>query len=183
MSLIGCFVSAWLFFTGSELILILFGDQWHPAIVPFKILALSVWFQLSTNTFGPIYLSIGKTKLMFKGVICSTTIIVSSIIIGCVMGSIVNVAICVSIAYVLNYFVSFFIMVRYGFHESLRKFFYTFRHEVLFFAVLMGLAFIPLDIPNIVVSFIVKTAIMGGAYLIMLVVSKQHRYFLSLIHK
>lgn len=183
LSLIGCFVSAWLFFAGDELILILFGDQWHPAILPFKILALSVWFQLSTNTFGPIYLSIGKTKLMFKAVICSTLLIVSSIILGCILGSIVSVATCVSIAYVLNYFVSFFIMVRFGFHESFRKFCYTFRHEVLFFAVLMGLAYVPLNIPNIVVSFIVKTAILGGIYLIMLVISKQHKYFLSLLHK
>ena len=183
LSLIGCFVSVYLYYNGTELILLLYGDQWHQAILPFKILALSVWFQLITNTFGPIYLSIGKTMLMFKSVVCASGIILSAIIIGCMMGNIVLVASCVSVAYVLNFFVSFFIMVRYGFNENLKKLFFIFWHEVIIFTTMMMLTLIPLNIGNLMLSLVIKTVFITAAYVILLVITGQHKPFLSLLHR
>lgn len=181
LSLAGCFISVWLYFTGGEVVILLFGDQWYEAVLPFKLLALSVWFQLSTNTFGPIYLSIGNTKLLFKSVVCSCVVIVSSIIIGYLMGSIVNVAACVSVGYTLNYFISNFIMTRWGFHESFMKFLSSFWHEVLFFALLMALTMIPIEIDNLLLSFIVKSLLIIFAYVVLLIVFRQHKVFLQLV--
>ena len=183
LSLIGCFVSVFLFYAGEELVILLFGEQWHPAVLPFKILALSVWFQLATNTIGPIYQSIGNTKLLFKSVAASCVIIVSSIITGCILGSIVHVAACVSGAYFLNYFVSYFIMVKFGFHESMKEFLKTFYHEIIFFFVLMAVTLIPIGFDNLLVSFIIKSSIIVFVYFIMLVVTKQHKLFLNLVQR
>lgn len=180
-SLIGCFISAYLFYTADEIVIILFGDQWYAAILPFKILALSVWFQLATNTFGPIYLSIGKTKLMFRSVAASCALIVSSIIIGCLMGSIVYVAICVSVAYILNYFLSYWIMTRFGFGENFAKFLSNFWHEVLIFSVLMAITLIPLTIGNILVLFLVKSIMMVACYIVLLIITKQYKPLLVLV--
>lgn len=181
LSLIGCFVSAWLFFTGKEIMLLLFGGQWIPAIIPFKILALSVWFQLATNTFGPIYQSIGNTKLLFKNVVFSSIIIVSLIIVGCSLGNIRYVAICVSIGYVINYFVSFYILTKFAFKKNFGAFLRNFWQEVVIFAVLFALTTLPLHIDNLIISFITKTLIILTAYVILLIVTKQHKHLLSII--
>lgn len=183
LSLLGCIISVLLYYTGDELVILLFGDQWYPAIMPFKILAISVWFQLATNTFGPIYLSIGNTKLMFHSVLYSSIIILTSIIIGCALGGIVNVAICITIAYIINYFISFTIMVRYAFHESLKSFFFSFKYETFFFIVLMALTYIPITIENLFLSFCTKALIMVATYALLLFVTGQYKLLLSMIRR
>ena len=183
LSLIGCFISVWLYYVGEELIILMFGDQWYPAILPFKIFALSVWFQLLTNTLAPIYQSIGNTKLMFKSTLYSGILILSFIAVGCFMGSIAYVATCVAIAYFLNFFLTYIILIKYAFKESFGKFLATFWHEVLFFMVMMGVTLIPIEIDNMVLSFGVKTLLIGGVYVVLLIISGQQKMFLSLIRR
>lgn len=182
LSLIGCFISIWLYYTGDELIIILFGNQWYPAIMPFKILALSVWFQLLINTVGPIFQSIGNTKLLFKTCVLSTIIIVSLIALGCFWGSIVSVAVCVTIAYVLNFFIGYFFLIRVGFNQSFCRFVFLFRYEVVFFMVLFLLTYIQLNIPHLLVSLCVKTGMLVCIYIMLLFITGQYRPFLNLVH-
>ena len=183
LSLIGCFISVWLHFVGEEVIILLFGDQWYPAILPFKIFALSIWFQLLTNTLAPIYQSIGNTKLMFKSTVYSGLLILSFIAVGCYLGTIVHVAACVSIAYFLNFFLTYYILINIGFKECFGQFLLMFRHEVLFFFVMMTTTMIPLEIENLMLSFIVKTGLIVSIYCVLLLLTKQHRLFLKLIRK
>lgn len=184
LSLIGCFVSIWLYYTGGELVILLFGDQWYPAIMPFKILALSVWAQLATNTIAPIYQSIGDTKLMFKSTVFTTILIVSSIILGCYLGSILTVAICVSCAYIINYFLTYYIMVCYGFKERLWEFLKGFKPELFIFIILLLFTIIPISIGQTLLSFVVKTSAILLVYMVLLIVTRQHKYLLSLfIHR
>lgn len=183
LSLAGCFISVWLYYTGGEIVIILFGNQWYDAVLPFRLLALSVWFQLSTNTFGPIYLSIGNTKLLFKSVVCSCVVIVSSIIIGCLLGSIVTVAACVSVGYTVNYFVSYYILTRFGFHERFVKFLSFFWQEVVFFILLMLLTLLPVNVENILLSFGAKSLLIATVYIFMLVLSGQHKIFLNFLRR
>lgn len=183
LSIIGCFLSVFLYYSAEELVIILFGDQWYPAIPPFKILALSVWFQLLLNTIGPIFQSIGNTKLLFKSSIICSVMIIGFIILGCVLGSIVTVAICVTVAYILNFFVSYYIMVHNGFHVSFGRFMATFYHEFIFFAILMTITIIPLSINNLLMSLLAKTGILVFAYVVLLFVTGQHKHFMRLLHK
>ena len=183
LSLIGVFISVWLYYTGEEVVLILFGDQWHPAVMPFKILALSVWAQLATNTIAPIYQSIGNTKLMFNSIIATSVLIISAIIIGCISRSIVTVATFVTIAYTLNYFMTYFIMVKFGFKESFWLFLFKFYYEIIFFGVLFLITLMPLTVENTLLSFVVKTGVLALVYGLMLFVTKQYKLFTSLIKK
>lgn len=183
LSLIGCFISVWFYYTGEELVILLFGNQWYPAILPFKILALSVWFQLLTNTIAPIYQSVGNTKLMFKSTIATCVLIITFIILGCIVGNIVNVAKCVSLAYFLNFFLTYFIMTKYGFNESFLKFLLTFRHEVLFFGGLLSVTLIPMNIDNIIISFITKSVIMMFVYTVLLCITGQQKVIVSILRR
>lgn len=58
-------LSALLYFTARELILIVFGNQWVDSIGIFQILSLSVSIQILTSTAGAIYLSANATKQLF----------------------------------------------------------------------------------------------------------------------
>lgn len=184
LSIVGCFISVFLYYTGEELIILLFGNQWYPAVLPFKILALSVWFQLLINTVGPIFQSLGNTKLMFISGLITSPMIIGFIVLGSMMGSIVTVAVCVTIAYFLNFFLCFFFLVRYGFHYNLWTFFVSFWHELIFFVVLMAITIIPINIENLLISFVIKTTILTSVFGVILAISGQHKVFIKLLgHK
>ena len=183
LSLMGCFISVFLFYNAEEIIILLFGEQWYPAIVPFKLLSLSVWFQLLINTIGPIFQSVGNTKMLFNTSVICSIMIIGFIILGSALGSIITVAACVSVAYVINFFVSYFFMVKKCFQESFIRFLATFRHEFVYYIILMGLTIIPIHFDNLLLSFVLKSIILLTIYIVMLVVSGQHKCFLKLIEK
>ena len=184
LSLLGCFGAAFCFFASEELILIAFGQQWEASIVPFKILSISLWMQILTNTMAPIYQSIGNTKLLFKSTILTTLLIVSSIIVGVFMGSIVTVSVCVSVAYILNFFISFMVLIVGGFRKSFLRFGVNFLYELMFFIILLLCAvFWPFSFSSIFISFIVKLISFGFIYLVMLLATKQHKVLISIFKR
>lgn len=67
-TIIGCIsfpMMAFLFFNAKELILIVFGYQWQPSILPFKILSLTVGLQVIHSTTGGVFQAIDDTKGLF----------------------------------------------------------------------------------------------------------------------
>ena len=184
LSLIGCFVSAFCFFAGREIILLAFGNQWEPSILPFRIISLSIWMQMLTHTIAPIYQSIGNTKLMFKSVVIMTSLIILSIVTGVCIGSIVSVAICVALAYIVNYFISFLLIIKYGLNKSFVKFSKNFCYEALIMGVLVMYAFLwPFNIENNILSFVTKFVSCIGLYALLLVVTKQYKSLFDILKK
>lgn len=181
LSLVGCFVSVYLYYVGDEIVILLFGNQWYHAILPFKALALSVWFQILINTVGPIYQSLGNTRLMFISTVVCSAMILAFIITGSVMGNIIYVASCVSVAYFLNFFIGYFILIKYALHENFFKFLLHFRHETAFFLILLAVSYIPIQIDNTIVSFLVKTCVLTGFYIGLLFITKQYKCLLALV--
>lgn len=182
LSLLGCFGSAFCFFASREIILIAFGDQWVEAIVPFSILALSLWPQILINTIGPIYLSIGNTKLMFKNIIISTLIIVSLIGFGVYQGSLIYISLCVSIAYWINFCVVFTILMRKGFEKSIFSFLLYFKEDALIYLILIFVSkFLTVTINNVMISFIVRLAVLGFLFILLLFVTNQWKYIKNII--
>ncbi len=184
LSLLGCFASAYCWFAGKEIILIAFGKQWGESVRPFRILSLSLWPQILTNTTAPIYQSIGNTKLMFQNLIF-TAVMISLFIIGGVMsGSIYMVSICVSIAYVLNFFVTFFVMTRFGFHMGYVEFMKNFKEDILIYIVLfMFSVLFPVSFENVIIGAFVKLAMLLLLFFVMLVITKQLKWLMAVIGK
>ena len=97
------------------------------------------------------------------------------------MVSIVNVAMCVSIAYFLNFFLTYFVMVKFCFNEFFVYFLKTFWHEIVFFAVMMGVTLFPIEGDNMVISFLLKTTVITVTYVIMLYITGLHKLLFNLV--
>ena len=184
LSLLGCFVSAYCWFAGKEIILIVFGKQWGESVWPFRILSLSLWPQILTNTISPIYQSIGNTKLMFYNLIF-TTVMIGSFITGGVMSGSINVAaVCVSIAYGLDFFITFLVMVKTGFHASYLDFLKNFKEDVLICIVLFVFTFLfPVSFEHLLIGAFVKLVMLFLLFLVMLAITKQIKWFWIIIGK
>ena len=74
-------LSVILYFCSGELVLCFFGEQWHGAISPFRILTLTVGLQILTSTTGAIFQSINRTKQMFYAGLCGALFMITSFII------------------------------------------------------------------------------------------------------
>ena len=73
-----------LYFCASAIIEIIFGSNWQPAIPIFKILSLSVPFQVVLSTSGSIFLAAGKSKHLFFTGLINTAITVSGFFIAAI---------------------------------------------------------------------------------------------------
>lgn len=82
LALIGMPVSAFLYFSADQLVLIIFGNQWLPSVPVFKILSLSVGLQIVGSTAGALYQAINRTKAMFILGVSNTIINVAGLLIG-----------------------------------------------------------------------------------------------------
>ena len=65
MSYIGFPLSILLFFIANDLVLFFFGEQWGPSVPCFRLLALSVGFQIASSTSGAVFQAANDTKRMF----------------------------------------------------------------------------------------------------------------------
>ena len=184
LSLLGCFCSVYLFFMSEEVILIMFGSQWHNAIMPFKLLSVSIWMQLLTNTIGPIYQSLGDTKTMFRSTLITTLVIISCIIFGILLGKIDYVALMVTIAYVINFFITFFIMVKKEFQTGYWDFLSRFSHELIIVLLLVFCGFLSHKIEGSLLStFVWKSLLFFVTYIIGLYITKSHIIILRLFKR
>ena len=102
-----CFVTfpviAWMIVCRREIILLFLGSQWEGAIPIFAVLALSAFFQPIGNISGVLYISLGRTKRMFKWGLMGCSWLVLSFFIGLPYGAI-GVATAYSIAMALMIF-------------------------------------------------------------------------------
>ena len=82
LAFIGLPLSAVLFFTAQELVLIIFGDQWEPSVPVFRILALSVGIQIVMSTSGSIFQAANATRMLFFCGVFSAALNVAAICTG-----------------------------------------------------------------------------------------------------
>lgn len=103
LATIGLPLSVFLFFNASEIILFLFGDQWSGSVLPFQILAVSVWVQMISSSTGAIFQSANRTDLLLLSGILSAIVTISAIFIGIFAGRIEYVALMVIAAFAINF--------------------------------------------------------------------------------
>lgn len=164
-------LTALLFFTARELILIVFGDQWEPSVMPFRILALSVEIQVLQSTVGAMFQSANYTKGLFGGGCISFMIYAVGLMIACVcFGTITAVAV--------SYVITNFIGVAFVFYLLFKKIevsLYSFLLQLLRPALLLIILFVIMtlycyfvNIDNVIISFIVKSLLMSAISLFLL---------------
>lgn len=77
-------MGAFLYYSADDIIMIMFGNQWGPAVSVFRILALSLPLQMILSTTGAIYQAADRTKWMFYGGLLNTCITVVGFILAAI---------------------------------------------------------------------------------------------------
>ena len=189
LSLLGLFVGAYMYFASYEIICMMFGEHWAAAIPCLAMLSLSVWAQVVNSSSGAIFQSLGNTKNLFiTGVLSSSTTLIG-IVLGIVFGDISTVARNAMISYNINFMISYFMLIKMTFGFSFLKFLKSFIPDVCI-AVMVCIAgfltrYATIDATNIVgitINAVIKLAIMGGVYVIGLILFRQYKYFIEIIH-
>jgi len=130
LGLVGIPLSVFLSTSSRQIIFFMFGNQWEGAVVPFSILALTVWCQLTVSTTGAIFQARNQANILFFTGSISAIILVSSIIVGLFSKSIVGVAIGLSIGFFISFFWNFSQLIARSLHSSFLEFLILFRSSV-----------------------------------------------------
>lgn len=166
VSYISFTLSVFLYFVSSEAILIVYGDNWVPAIRPFQILSLTISTQMLLSSSGSVFQAVNATKLFFiAGCLCALYMLLGFAFSIIFWGTIEAVAWGFFIAQLLNTISSFSILFR-PLKASWGEFFPIIIRPLLF-GVIIAVVFVCLpDIQKLglIFSFIYK----AGVYLVLL---------------
>lgn len=162
LAYIGFPLSALLFFTSKELVLLIFGMQWTKSVLSFQILSLSVGFQVILSTSGSIFQAANSTKTLFISGLLSTIINVLAIIIGVFwFKSIEAVAMGLLISFIFNFFQAYLLMYYKVFKIKIFDFYrvllFPIVLSVFLFISLYGINLLLGEI-NMIFSLIIKSA-------------------------
>ena len=167
-------LTALLYFTAEELVLIFFGNQWEPSVPAFRILALTAGLQVINSTSGSIFQAINGTKQLFICGLVSTIVSLIGLLIAVLLfKSIISVAILFDITTVFTVFFSYFVLFK-QMQIPYHKLFIIFRQPFLLMLVEFGLMFMFVHIcplSNLFLSLILKTFLIGGLTVVYLLYS------------
>ena len=185
LSLLGTFFSVYCYFAAEEVILILYGRQWQSAIPCVRALSISIWFQMTAASCTSVFKSLGDSKTRFYSGVIYVPIQIVCIVIGIIVGNIEILSIFVAVSFIVRFVIEYYFLIRRCLHESLVKFYRDLLPElsmVLVMSVIMILIK-RIDVDHVIISALIKGLACGITYLIMLFLTGQYRYLLSLVPK
>ena len=186
LSLCGIFVVPFCFVSSSEIIYIMFGENWLPSASCFQALSLSVWCQLLTSSTGAIFQSTNNTRLMLKSALINTIITIITIILGLSTGKIELMALGISVSYIINYLITFEILIKYVFNYSFIRFNTIFIYDFLFMILTLVTVFLItkfIVLSNVFLSIMMKGFLVLLFYVVYLFFSKKYKILLNLIRR
>ncbi len=178
LAFLGFPLSVFLYYSSSELILIMFGNQWIESIPVFKILSISVGIQICLSSSGSIFQAVNRTDLLFVSGLISSVFMVAGIIYGVFYGgTLEDVGYGLLIAFLINFFQGFYILIRYALNESFLEFL-RILIAPLFLSVILIMVmelYLRVSFQNYILNIIVKTLILLLSLLIITFMSKDIR--------
>ena len=167
-----------LYFNAFEIINIVYGSRWDAAIPIFKILALSIPFQMILSTSGSIFLAINDVKRQFFVGIRNTITTVTGFFIAALFFSTIEaMAWAWTITLWINFTCSFFIMYRYSLKSPLmvmlKGLTYSIVSAVILSLLLISLQKVITDF-TIITRFTIKATLSLVFSLIFVQITKQY---------
>lgn len=176
LALVGVFISVFCFFSSKEIILIMFGDRWLGSVYCFKILSLSIMFQIVLSSSGSIFQATNSTKELFISGAYVALTTVTSIIIGVYLGKIEFVAMGVFIAYFINFNIVFYYLITIVFNKNFFKFLSNFKNYLLISTcMLIILKFLDFSISNYLISLMYKLFISLVLYFLLIIITGEYK--------
>lgn len=184
LAIIGFPLSVFLFFTAQEIIILIYGSNWEPSIVPFQFLSLSVGFQMVSSSARGVFQALGNTKLLFSTTFLTLILISISLYIGLSVYSSLNT---ISLLIAISYIITFFYVVQMIFINLLKVKYVTlfkcFKSSILISIVLLffyNLNIISID--NLLLSFLLKLIMFVFIYIAASFIIKEY-FILNVIKK
>ena len=179
LAFIGFPLSILLYFTSTEITLILFGDQWLKSIAPFQILALSVGFQIIMSTSGSIFQAANDTKSMFICGLFSATLTVISLLIGIfVFNTLEAVSWSICIAFTINFIQCYWLMYRVTFNRSTHYFIKGLTKPLILSLILVAVLYLFSLINirlNMYLSFLIKIGLFTLCLITYFIATNEYR--------
>lgn len=187
LAFIGLPLSVLLWFTSSEIVLIIFGNQWVNSIPVFQILSLSVGIQIILSTSGSIFQAANATKLLFVSGLISTILNVTGILIGIfIFNSLIAIAWCIVISFTINFIQSYLLMYKFtlktNFLIFLKQFVSPIILSLIIFLVLLYVSHI-VGSQNIIESSLIKGSVFVIIYGLYLQITKEYNIYSKLKNK
>lgn len=182
LSLCGIFIMVFCFFASDEIIRLLFGEKWIPAVPCFKFMSISIWAQRITSSSGSIFQSLGNSKMMFISGTLNAVLTVISIILGLIEGNINAVARNVGIIYNFHFISTYIILIHFVFKMSYLKFMYFLLPDLFMIAIMYCFGFfienvcLKIQVQNVFCIFGIKFITFFVCYVILIALFGQIKY-------
>lgn len=182
LSLCGIFIMVFCFFASDEIIRLLFGEKWIPAVPCFKFMSISIWAQIITSSSGSIFQSLGNSKMLFISGTLNAVLTVISIILGLIEGNINAVARNVGIIYNFHFISTYIILIHFVFKMSYLKFMYFLLPDLFMIAIMYCFGFfienvcLKIQVQNVFCIFGIKFITFFVCYVILIALFGQIKY-------
>lgn len=182
LATIGFPLSVFLFFSANEIIHILYGPQWGQSVPVFKLLAITIGFQMILSSSGAIFQTINRTDLMFISGLLGAIVLVSGISYGIFIGkSIIAVGYGIVFGYFIYFALIFYLLIKIALKKRISRF-----YKVLQFPFITGIEvaivlwqFEKICPKQYVYSFLTKTLVAGLTFGIIFLSLNKNRILLK----
>lgn len=184
MANIGFSISVFIFLSSKEIILIMFGSEWGPSVIPLKILSLSIGFQMISSSTGAIFQSLNRTDILLKSGLYSSCVNISAIITGVLFKDINILSLCLSIAFLLNSVIGSFLITKISSHSRYSNYIsLLFKPLIVSFIQIIPIIFVSNRVENIFLLLALKILIFCLSFLVGLFITGQINIFWKLLKK
>lgn len=164
ISFLSALCAAWMNVCAAEVITILYGETWAPAIPLLTILSFAVYSRGINGSFGALLTAKGRSDLLMLSTGVNTVVTVAMIALGGALGSVESLASCVAIAYNLEIIMPVLLCARKCLDMGFWRFFSRLVPDMATAIVVIALAsLVPWGIQNVFLSAVAKTIFVGCA--------------------
>lgn len=160
LAFVGFVITPLLFFSARDIIFIIFGNQWGPAIPIFSILTLSVFAQIVDSSSGSFFQAGNAPKLLFEtGFLCAILNVLCITLGVYVFRSIIALAWLLNFAFILNLMIDLYFIIFIVTCGGWRDVLFVFKHPLIVGLIISFLlyAISLLNIENVIISFVLNT--------------------------
>lgn len=157
VSFIVALCTAWMNVCSQEVILVMYGETWAPAIPLLQVLSLAIYARGVNSAAAPLMSSTGRSDLLMRSTTINTVMTLGMIVLGGSLGSVQALATCVAIAYNIEFIIPMYLCSRYCLRMGVGEYFLQFLPDILIgLGAIVLCNLVPWGLSNVFASLVVK---------------------------
>lgn len=166
----------------SEIIVVLFGEQWLPAGSLLQVLSLSIYAQSMNSVLAPVMGARGRTDLLMLSTTVNSILTILTVVAGSMLGSVSTLATAVAVAYNVEAIIPLYLSIRKCLGRSVFGYVRLFRAEILSTALIVMIGYLaPLGALPLAFRLAVKFLIAFGGYVLLCFATGQGSYIRDVV--